>query len=144
MQALPHHYKVKAQSAQGNSVMLSSHGVPDLETDAPAEFGGRGDLWSPETMLAGAIANCLILSFRAIARASKLDWNDLACDVEAVLERVDRVTRFTKINMRVELSVPAGVDQGLAERLLDKSKSICLITNSMTAEISMDKTITFS
>jgi len=141
MQALPHHYQVSASSSINQTVMLKAAGLPGLETDAPGEFGGPGDLWSPETMLAGAIANCLILSFRAISRASKMDWTDIDCDVEAILERIDRVTRFTQITLKVRLVVPAGTDHAKAEKLLDKSKSVCLITNSMTADVMMEKTI---
>lgn len=141
MQALPHHYQVSASSSPKQTVMLKAAGLPDLETDAPEEFGGPGDIWSPETMLTGAIANCLILSFRAIARASKMEWTEIDCDVEAVLERIDRVTRFTRIILKVRLVVPAGTDQVKADKLLDKSKIVCLITNSMTSEVVLEKSI---
>lgn len=141
MQALPHHYQVTASSSLNQSVTLSADGLTDLETDAPAEFGGPGDLWSPETMLAGAIANCLILSFRAIARASKMDWKSIDCEVEAVLERIDRVTKFTKITLKARLTIPHDVDQAKADKILDKSKSVCLITNSMTADVFLEKII---
>lgn len=141
MQSLPHHYRVNASSSINHSVMLASTGLPELETDAPAEFGGPGDLWSPETLLAGAVANCLILSFRAVAAASKMDWKNIQCDVDAVLERVGRVTRFTRIILKVELQIGDSTKQEQAERLLDKAKSICLITNSMSAEVLMEKKI---
>ena len=141
MQALPHNYQVTAHSASNQTVMLTSAGLPALETDAPAEFGGPGDLWSPETLLAGAVANCLILSFRAIARASKLEWKSIECDVEALLERVDRVNRFTQITLKVKLVIPSASNQAMAEKLLDKSKSACLITNSMTAEVHLVKLV---
>jgi len=141
MQLLPHHYQVTASSSINHSVMLTSSGLPELETDAPAEFGGPGDLWSPETLLAGAVANCLILSFRAVAAASKMDWKTIQCDVNAVLERVDRVTRFTQVILKVELQISDSAKKEQAERLLDKAKSICLITNSMSAEVLMEKKI---
>ncbi|MCF6224806.1 MAG: OsmC family protein [Xanthomonadales bacterium] len=141
MQALPHNYQVNASSSINHSVILTSTGLPALETDAPAEFGGPGDLWSPETMLVGAIANCFILSFRAVAAASKMDWEKIDCDVEAVLERVERVTRFTRVILKVKLLVNDNDKREQAEKLLDKSKSICLITNSMSAEVVMEKII---
>ena len=111
--------------------MLSSDGLPDLETAGPPEFDGPGDVWSPETMLAGAVANCFILTFRAIARHSKFDWLSLSCDVDAVLERIEKVTQFTEFHVRAELTVPTGTDEAKAQRLLEKAKNGCLITNSM-------------
>ena len=138
MQDYPHHYRVTANAAADSSVEVTSPGLAAIETAPPPEFGGPGDLWSPETLLAAAVADCFILSFRAIARASKLEWNELSCDVEAVLERVDRVTKFTQINERVVLDVPAGTDPDKARRLLDRAEHVCLVTNSMTATTTLD------
>ena len=70
MQELPHHYVVSANAKTVGNVALSANGVSDLESAPPAEFGGPGDQWSPESLLVAAVADCFILSFRAIARAS--------------------------------------------------------------------------
>ena len=86
MQDFPHHYAVSATAEVGANVRLDSPGLEQLESAGPAEFGGPGDLWSPETLLVAAVADCYILSFRAIARASKLDWISLRCDVVGDLE----------------------------------------------------------
>lgn len=133
MQDLPHHYQVKAVTATNSNVTLSSPNLASLETAAPAEFGGPGDLWSPETMLTGAVANCFILSFKAIARASKLEWSRLSCDVEGVLERVEKTLEFTQMRLRVSLAIPATTDAARARLLLEKAEQSCLITNSMTS-----------
>ena len=81
----------------------------------------------------GAVADCFILTFRAIARASKLEWTNLECSAEGVLDRVERVTRFTEFTVRAKLTVPAGTDIDKAQRLLEKSEEVCLVTRSMTA-----------
>lgn len=138
MQDYPHHYRVTANAAADANVEVTSPGLASIESAPPAEFGGPGDLWSPETLLAAAVANCFVLSFRAIARASKLEWNAVSCDVEAVLDREDRVTKFTEINERVVLDVPAGTDPEKARRLLEKAEHVCLVTNSMTAKTTLE------
>ncbi len=139
MQDYPHHYRVTASAEGDANVEVTSPGLAAIEAAPPAEFGGPGDLWSPETLLAAAVANCFVLSFRAIARASKLEWDALSCDVEAVLDRgEDRVTKFTEIKERVVLDVPAGTDPDKARRLLDKAEHVCLITSSMTATTTLD------
>lgn len=138
MQDYPHHYRVTANAAADANVEVTSPGLASIESAPPAEFGGPGDLWSPETLLAAAVADCFILSFRAIARASKFEWNALSCDVEAVLDREDRVTKFTQIIERVELDVPAGTDPEKARRLLEKAEHVCLVTNSLTATTTLE------
>jgi len=133
MQEFPHHYAVSATAESAGNVVLSSNGIPDLVSAPPAEFGGPGDQWSPESLLVAAVADCFILSFRAIARASRLDWQSLHCEVSGTLDRVDRVTQFTAFTVSATLELPAGGDAGKAGRLLEKAEAACLITNSLKA-----------
>jgi organic hydroperoxide reductase OsmC/OhrA len=141
MQQFPHRYQVSASGGPDASVDLSSPGLDGLPSAAPAEFGGPGDQWSPETLLAAAVADCLILSFRAVARASKFEWTSLTCDVEAVLDRVERITRFTEFRQKVVLEVPHGTDENKAMRLLEKAEHVCLVTNSLTGTMHLDATV---
>ena len=138
MQDYPHYYPATATASAEGSVAVISPGLVDLDTAAPAEFGGPGDLWSPETLLVASVANCFILTFRGVARASKLEWQELKCDVSGVLERVDKVTKFTAFEVRAVLDVPEGSNKDKARRLLDKAEHVCLITNSMTAEVRLE------
>lgn len=138
MQDLPHKYAVAASAQAEGNVELSSAGLDALESAAPAEFGGPGDRWSPETLLVAAVADCFILSFKAIARGFKFEWDAISCDVDAVLDRVDGVTRFTEFAQRVVLDVPAGSDEAKAMRLLEKAEHVCLITNSLNATMTLD------
>lgn len=138
MQEFPHHYVVKASAVTDSNVLLESPGLDSLTSAGPAEFGGPGDLWSPETLLVAAVADCFILSFRAIARGSKMDWISLSCDVIGDLDRVDKVTQFTSFRLNVRLEVPEGIREGKAERLLEMAEKSCLITNSMKAESTLD------
>lgn len=141
MQDLPHQYIVAAAANNSGNVTLSSSGVADLESAPPAEFGGPGDQWSPESLLVAAVIDCFVLSFRAIARASKLDWTALDCEANGTLDRIERVTQFTAFAVRATLSVPAGTDAAKAERILQKAEQACLITNSLKAESHLDATV---
>jgi uncharacterized OsmC-like protein len=50
-------------------------------------------------MLVGAVANCFILSFRAIARKAKLDWLSLECEVDGELDKIENFTQFTRFKV---------------------------------------------
>ncbi len=144
MQDLPHRYVVSASTTTDKTVTLSSQGLDDLSTAGPAEFGGPGDLWSPETLLVGAVADCFILSFRAIARAAKLEWDSLDCEATGILDKVERVTQFTRFDVRAELRVPPGTNEEKARKLLEKAEKHCLITNSMKAPSTLDASVRVS
>ncbi len=144
MKQLPHHYKVSASAAAAGNVELSSDGLPALSSGPPAEFGGSGDLWSPETLLVGALADCYVLTFRAVARASSFPWLRLSCDADGTVDRSDGATRFTRFVIRARLVLAAGGDEARGRRLLEKAKSGCIIGNSLRAEYVLEPTIEFS
>lgn len=129
MQPLPHVYLVAAQGSAAGNVSLSAAGVPPLTSAAPAQFDGPGDQWSPESLLCAAVASCFILTFRAVARASGLEWQQLECEVEGVLERSAGATRFTRIVTRPVITVSESVSTVMCEKLLSKAEGACLIAN---------------
>lgn len=133
MQAFPHHYKVQANASAEGSVILSGADKTSIESAPPAEFDGPGDLWSPEDLLVAAVADCFILSFRAISKMSKLPWASLECRVEGTLDRVDRLTQFTEFRIFAKLTIDDEEDRDKAERLLEKAEETCLISNSLKA-----------
>jgi organic hydroperoxide reductase OsmC/OhrA len=141
MHPYPHHYSVQAASEPTGDVRISAAGLPTLETAPPAEFDGPGDRWSPETLLCAAVADCFILSFRAVARASRFEWSGLECSVQGKLDRVDGRTRFTEVAVNATLRVPAGADEALARKLMEKSEHVCLISNSLAAERHLNPTV---
>lgn len=143
MQDYPHHYLASASGGTAGNVVVSGEGLPDLDTQSPPQFGGPEGVWSPETMLSATVANCFILSFRAIARASKFEWNSLECHVDGVLERPERATLFTQFKIHAVLHAPADAREALAQRLLEKSEQICLITASLKAEVELTTDIQF-
>jgi len=142
MHPYPHLYSVTATGTGTASIAVTSPGLPTLETAPPPEFDGPGGLWSPETLLCAAVADCFILTFRAVSRAARLEWSKLECHVDGTLERVDGVSRFTRFATRAELTVPAGADVEKARALLDKAEHGCLISNSLAGTRSLEARVT--
>ena len=133
MHPYPHRYQVRISANPEGATRLTSDGLPELASLPPPEFDGPGGYWSPETLLVAAVADCFLLSFRAIARASHFEWQDLSAEVQGLLERNDGVARFTRFETRARLAIPAGSDPARARMLMEKAEKICLISNSLSA-----------
>jgi organic hydroperoxide reductase OsmC/OhrA len=133
MHPFPHIYRVTAAVQGDGDIALESPGLPTLVTNTPAEFDGPGDRWSPETLFVAAIADCFLLTFRGIARASRMAWESIECDVTGKLERPERVSRFTEVMIRARLRIPPGTSDDQARRILTRAEETCLITRSLTA-----------
>jgi organic hydroperoxide reductase OsmC/OhrA len=141
MQDFPHHYRVGTHVAGSEGgVTLTAEGLPDLATAPPVEFGGKGDRWSPETLLVGAVCDCFVLGFKTIAAASRLTWTALDVQVVGTLDRIDRKMLFTHFEVTARLTVPEG-QQSRAPRILEKAEEVCLITNSLSAEVHLSSEV---
>jgi organic hydroperoxide reductase OsmC/OhrA len=138
MKPYPHHYRVEASAAAGASATLTSNALPAIETAPPEEYGGPGNRWSPETLLVGAVADCFVLTFEAIARASGLAWTRLCATASGTLDRVEGGARFTAMHVDASLTVPAGVDEARARRLLEKAERGCLVTRSLNCPATLE------
>ena len=134
MHPFPHFYIVSAVVRPDGDVPLSAEGVRIIESAPPKEFDGPGNQWSPEGLLTAAVADCFLLSFRAIATASKFPWTNLEARTEGTLDRVEGKMRFTRFDTHAKLCVPAGADVERAKKLLEKAEQTCLVANSLTSE----------
>jgi len=144
MHPYPHLYTVESSAAASGDVTLSATGLPALASAPPPEFDGPGGRWSPEHLLVAAVADCVILSFRGVARANKFEWHSLECSVEGTLDKVEGKTKFTHMVARATLRVPAGTDAAKAKQLLERAEHVCLISNSLVAERRIESTIVFA
>jgi organic hydroperoxide reductase OsmC/OhrA len=138
MQPYPHVYQVSAAGSPDGTVSVASPGVPAISTAPPPEFDGPGDVWSPEALLCAAVADCFILTFRAISRAARLEWSKLGCRVEGTLERAGGVTQFTRYATHASLTVPEGTDVTKARALLERAEQLCLVSNSLRGTRSLE------
>lgn len=141
MKPLPHHYEVHLTGGPSGYAQLSAGGLPELRTEAPADYDGPGDAWSPEHLLLAAVQSCFLLTLRAIARVSKIELNGLELDAVGTVDRQDGVTRFTEIVLRPRLTVAAGTDRERALRVLEKSEKGCLVAASLSTPVRMEPEI---
>ena len=131
MHPYPHTYTAAAAAQASGPVAVTSAQLPQLTSAPPPEFDGPGGVWSPETLLCAALADCFVLTFRAVSRAAHLEWLRLECRVEGTLESVERVSQFTRFTTSARLEVAPGTDAAAARGLLERAAHGCLISNSL-------------
>ena len=142
-----HYYNVDINwNTERKGVMCS----PELNMDAntcievatPPEFTKRmPDIWSPEHLFTAAVSSCLMTTFLSIAENSKLDFKSFNCKSKGKLEQVDGKFMMTEIILEPTVIITDEKDRERAERVLQKSESACLISNSVKSKIIMIPTI---
>lgn len=107
-----------------------------LEVATPPEFAkGMPGIWSPEHLLVAAVESCLMTTFLAIAENSKLAFESFESNAVGKLEMVDGKFMMSEITLSPVVEIENEADRERAERILVKSETACLITNSIKSKI---------
>lgn len=138
-----YNYHASAQFHQSDrSFVELEHGAPRIiHFSAPPEFGGETGLWTPEHFLLAAVSSCYIATFKAVAKASKLDFQGIEVAADGLLERESGGFRFTKITLHTVLIVYREESREVALRLLEKAERVCLVSRSLSSKIELDPKI---
>ena len=123
--------------AEGNA-----HSANCIEVATPPEFPkGMPNIWSPEHLFTASVSSCLMTTFLAIAENSKLEFSGFSCKSKGVLERVDGKYAMTEVILEPTVTIKDEKDRERAERILQKSESACLISNSIKSKVTMEVTV---
>ncbi len=134
MSDYPHIYTTSARGTADQVLKLQANNVPGLDVAPPPQFGGPEGYWNPEAFFSAAVSTCFILTFKAIARSMKIEWDAIDVDADAYLSKEGAKLSFTRVDIFVSLTVPLGSNQEIYLKALKKAEESCLITNSINAE----------
>ena len=133
MFSLPQHYVVSAEATSTVQETWVSHTrefIP-LTCAIPTEFGGPGGGASPEEIYAMALANCFVATFKVMAQASRLAYDEVHVSGDLTVDKSPDgpLPWMAAIHLRVTLN--GAEDEAKAKRVLDKASKSCLILNSV-------------
>lgn len=140
-----HYYTVDLNWDSARKGTLSSPDLDEIiEVATPPQFPkGMEGYWSPEHLLTAAVESCFMTTFLSIAENSKLEFKSFSCHSKGKLEQVDGKLLMTEIFLEPTLVITNENDKEKAERILQKSETACLISNSIKSKITLNTTVKF-
>lgn len=137
-----YYYKTDITWKEGRIGEISAPTFHNITVATPPEFNkGVPNIWSPEHLFVASVNICLMTTFLAIAENSNLEFKSYFSSAEGKLEKVDNKFKFTEIILKPVITIPEGVDEEKALRIIKKSEDNCLISNSINAKIILQPTI---
>jgi organic hydroperoxide reductase OsmC/OhrA len=116
--------------------ILSAHDVTGIvEVATPPEFGGEGQLWTPEHLLLGAVSSCFMTTFLAFAEKLRLPIDRFDCPVIGQVGFIDNRLRFFAIDLYPKIKIAEEALRQTAVLALEKTHKYCIITNSVSTPI---------
>ena len=137
-----YHYETRTKWTEGKRMKLMVKGQPDLEVSPPPEFGGPEGFLTPPDLFVASASTCYMTTFFTMAAKARLNYVDFTCRAEGTLEKLEgKGFQFTKIDLYPEVTIADEEERERAEQVLETSKKYCLVTNSMTSEITLNPTV---
>jgi organic hydroperoxide reductase OsmC/OhrA len=144
-QETTHFYDVEVEWTKEKIGTLTSEGLPLMEVATPVEFGGQAGFWTPEHLYAASVNSCFMSTFLAIANNSKLEFKGFYSKATAKLEKVEGIgLQITEITLRAKVVINQESDLEKTQRILEKAKKNCLVSNSIKTIVSLESKIEIS
>lgn len=112
-----------------------------FDLSADPHFRGDADLPNPEQLLVLAASSCQLLSFLAVAARAGVDVVGYEDDAEGEMPHDDVPLRITRIVLRPRVTVAAGTEAGVVERLLHQAHDECYIASSLTTDVVLEPVV---
>jgi peroxiredoxin-like protein len=125
-------YKATAHWTNHKRGIVEGETIPrTINFAAPPEFGGEPGLWTPEHLLLAAVSTCYVATLRAVAEASKLEFEGIEVPVEGKIEKLDGGFKFTRITLRPLVTIHNEQERERVGRVLEKAEQVCLVSRSL-------------
>jgi len=128
-------YSTKVTATGGrHGTIRSEDGLLDLKLALPRTLGGKGDATNPEQLFAGGYAACFENALFHVSREARRHFAD--SDIEVVAQIGLSRNESGAFLLSAALAVTmAGVDQKMAEQLVDGAHAICPYSNAIKGNV---------
>ena len=126
--------------AGGEAADLKSRGKPTLEITPPLEFGGKGDSWSPEELLVGALESCMLLTTLYFVGKLKVGLSAYESHAVGRMERTVDGLRFQKIGVEIHVVVKSPEDEEKMRKAVKQAEAFCPVSAVVSCPIQVNVT----
>lgn len=135
-------YKTAVEWKEQKKGVLSSEGKPSFEVATPVEFHGHAEIWTPEDLFISAVNICVMTTFLFFVGKEGIELLSYKSEAEGVLEKVNDKFMFSRIILRVRISVKTQKQISKAQELINRAEKSCLISNSIVTKVTVCPDIT--
>ena len=109
-----------------------------LEFSKPPEYNGMKGTMTPEDAFISAAITCLACTFDSYANKMRLKISRYESDATGTVDRVNGIQKFTKLEVRVKITIPVETSRESAQKAIDRARENCLVAASLNTPITYD------
>lgn len=129
-----HEYEISISWNDTPNAIIKSDKLPEVEVNAPANFGGPDNVWSPEHLFVSSIASCIMLSFLYFAEQRKVEIKSYESTAKGVLKKGNAGFEFDSVVINATVDV-SEEQKAKIPKLAELGEKYCLVSNSVKCNI---------
>jgi peroxiredoxin-like protein len=135
-----HEYEINVNWKNTPNAVMKDDKLPEIEVNAPANFGGPDDVWSPEHLFVSSIASCTMLSFMYFAEQRKVEIKSYESQAKGTLKKGENGFEFESVIVNAKVEVPEE-QAGKVRKLAELGEKYCLVSNSVKCNVEFNVTV---
>lgn len=114
---------------------LHAGGNPEIGIATPPDFGGPHNKWSPEQLLVGAVAGCLMTSALYYLERARVDLRSYISNAIGTMDKTPEGLAFTRV--RVDMSITVADDSHVekARKAAARAEKSCPISRALQCPV---------
>jgi organic hydroperoxide reductase OsmC/OhrA len=107
----------------------------------PPEFGGPGGKISPEELFVASNTVCIMTTFIDFSERVGIGLVAYKSKATGYMEFIDNYYRFSKIEIKIEITISEKKQTNITKRMIDKAHDVCPVGKSSTCEVIIEPEI---
>ena len=128
-------YNTTVAWKSGKEGRLQANGKPEIPVATPPEFGGPEGIWTPEDLLTGAAASCVMTSLLFFAEKAAVKLRSYSSRATGTMEKTPQGLAITGITVEVTISIDDPVQEPALRKAMERAEQTCPISRSLKCPI---------
>ncbi|MHA1522447.1 MAG: OsmC family protein [Promethearchaeota archaeon] len=131
------------------NTMTVSEDIPPIKIqlpigyDGPANESNKEIEYTPEDLYLGSLVGCFFTTFSVVSKNSNMEYVSMHIIGEGIMEVVDDVKMMSQLNQNITLTIPTGVSEKMALKVMEIAEKRCPLANSVKTKINNTYKIIF-
>jgi len=131
-------YETSVVWKEGKRGEIHSGGKHPIEAATPPEFGGPQNYWSPEDLLTGSVATCIMTSAIFFLERAGVEINAYISNATGRMEKGAKGLEMTGIDVEVSVTVDDASKEDAVRTALERAEQTCPISNALSFPVELE------
>lgn len=130
-------YEVAVDWKEGKTGETRCEGKPVIAVATPPEFGGPGNIWTPEDLLTSAVATCIMTSALFFIDRAKIQLRSYKSKATGTMEKTAAGLAITRIAISVFIELEDLAKEEVVRKALEQAEKTCPLSNSLNCPVEL-------